>query len=115
MNIEVAIREISKDMGAPGFRAAYGQWTPYSWVVRGLVEQGYNVLESVREVVHRAGLTPEKLAMGGIRTAYYRNKDLPWPKDMAKYAVQQASPEAAEAEQAAYAPEGYDFEKDFEV
>lgn len=115
MNIEAAIREISKDMGAPGFRAAYGQWTPYSWVVRGLVEQGYTVMESVREVVHRAGLMPEKLAIGGVRTAYYRNKGMPWPKDMAKYAVEQASPEAAEAERKDYKPEGYDYEQDFEV
>lgn len=83
MDIDAAIREIKKDMGPPAYRAAYGQHVKYAWIVRGLVEQGYGVSESVRQVIERAGLAPFDRVFRSLRVAYYKIKDREWPAEQA--------------------------------
>lgn len=86
MDIDAAIREVQKDMGVPGYRAAYGQHVPFAWIVRGLVEQGYGVSESVRKVVEKAGLTPVDRSVRSLRATYYKVRTREWPANMAKIA-----------------------------
>lgn len=71
-------------MGEPKFRAGYGQWVPYAWIVRGLVENGHQVVPAVRTVVARAKLQPPERAARSIRAAYYNLRNDPWPPDIAE-------------------------------
>ena len=89
VDIDAAIREIKKDMGPPEFRAAYGQHVKYAWVVRGLVEQGYGVSESVRHVVEKAGLTPPDKVVRSLRASYYKIRDREWPAEQATAAAEE--------------------------
>lgn len=81
VKLDAAIKEINKGMGPPKFRAAHGQWVPYAWVVRGLVENGHGVVDAVRAVVERANLHPPDVAIRSIRAAYYKIRTAPWPAD----------------------------------
>lgn len=87
MNIDVAIKRIDTIIGKPRFRAAHGQWTPYAWIVRGLVERGHLVLDSVRSVVYSSGLTPPDVAERSIRSAYYKIRFRAWPANYAEIAA----------------------------
>lgn len=87
VNIDVAIKRIDKIIGKPRFRAAHGQWTPYAWIVRGLVERGHLVVESVRSVVYSSGLTPVDVAERSIRSAYYKIREREWPANFAELAA----------------------------
>lgn len=93
MDIDAAIREIKKDMGPPEFRAAYGQHVKYAWIVRGLVEQGYGVSESVRQVVEKAGLTPPAKVERSLRASYYKIRLREWPADLATEAANDGVPQ----------------------
>jgi hypothetical protein len=81
VKLEAAIKEIQRGMGPPKFRAAHGQWVPYAWVVRGLVEKGHGVVDAVRAVVERANIHPPDVAIRSIRAAYYKIRTVPWPAD----------------------------------
>lgn len=87
MDIQLAIKRIDAVIGKPRFRAAHGQWKPYAWIVRGLVERGHPVSESVRQVVAETGLTPADIAERSIRSAYYKIHTLPWPENYAHIAA----------------------------
>jgi len=91
VKLEEAIKEIRNGMGSPKFRAAHGQWVPYAWVVRGLVENGHGVLDSVRAVVDRAKLHPEDVATRSVRAAYYKIRKSPWPVSSRKKKPQDIS------------------------
>ena len=80
-------------MGPPEFRAGYGQRVKYAWIVRGLVEQGYGVSESVRQVVEKAGLTPLDKAERSLRASYYKIRDREWPADRAEEAANDGVPQ----------------------
>lgn len=69
-------------MGNPKYRAAHGQWVPFAWLVRGLVERGHGVTDSVNVVIEQAKLTPVELAQKSLRAAYYKIRTKPWPKEM---------------------------------
>jgi hypothetical protein len=92
VNVDAAIREIKKDMGPPEFRAGYGQHVKYAWVVRGLVEQGYGVSESVRHVVEKAGLTPPAKVERSLRASYYKIRLKEWPAEHAEAAATEGIP-----------------------
>lgn len=87
MDIQLAIKKIDAVIGKPRFRAAHGQWKPYAWIVRGLVEKGHPVSESVRRVVAETGLTPPDIAERSIRSAFYKIHTLPWPENYANLAA----------------------------
>lgn len=93
MDIDAAIREVKKDMGPPAFRAAYGQYVKFAWIVRGLVEQGYGVTESVRKVVEKAGLVPPDRVFRSLRASYYKIRDKEWPADLAAAAAVEGVPQ----------------------
>jgi hypothetical protein len=83
MNIQTAIRDLSSKLGPPKPRAAHGQWVPYAWLVRGLVEKGHGVSRSVNYVLENAGLTITEASFGSVRSAYYKIKDQEWPAKLA--------------------------------
>lgn len=83
MKLEAAIKEIGNRMGPPKPRAAYGQWVPYAWIVRGLVEAGHGVMDAVRSTVDSAKLHPPEVALKSVRAAYYKIRHEEWPADMA--------------------------------
>jgi len=99
VNVDAAIREIKKDMGPPEFRAGYGQHVKYAWVVRGLVEQGYGVSESVRHVVQKAGLTPPEKVERSLRASYYKIRDREWPAEYAEAAANDGVPQTEDPEE----------------
>ena len=85
MNIDAAIKQLEKDLGKPRHRAKHGQWVPYAWLVRGLVEKGHEVMDSVRLVVAKSKITiPADVAEGSLRAAYYKLKNKPWPAKAVK-------------------------------
>lgn len=84
MDVNVAIKEIAKGMGRPRFRAQHGEWVPYAWIVRGLVEKGHEVTASVKQVVEKGNLQPPEVAIRSVRAAYYKIRKKPWPKKMAE-------------------------------
>lgn len=79
MNIQTAINELSKKLGPPKPRVAFGQWVPLAWLVRGLVEKGYGVTDAVRHVLDNSGMGGTRNAFGSLRAAYYKIKDKEWP------------------------------------
>ena len=99
MDIDAQIKVIKEGMGPPEFRAAYGQHVRFAWVVRGLVEQGYGVTQSVKEVVAKAGLTPPKKVERSLRASYYKIRDKEWPAEMAQSVAADGVPETEEAEE----------------
>lgn len=79
MNIESTIEELSKRLGPPRFRAAFGQWLPYAWLVRGLVERGHGVTDAVNTVLGGTGFAGARSSFGSLRAAYYKIRTRPWP------------------------------------
>ena len=78
-DILARIDELKKKAPPPSAkRAAPGRWVAPAWVVRGLVEDGYGVMEAVRIVVNGEGHEPVEAAETGIRQAYYKIKGRPW-------------------------------------
>lgn len=54
-----------------------GFWLPYAWMVRLLVEEGYQTIVAVRKVLDDAGLPFADLA--SLRVVYHRIKKKEWP------------------------------------
>jgi hypothetical protein len=92
VNIDAAIKEIAKGLGEPRYRATHGQWVPYAWIVRGLVERGHEVAASVRQVVSKGNLEPADVAERSLRAAYYKIRNKPWPVEMAKHTTGDETP-----------------------
>lgn len=93
MNIDAAVTELERKLGKPRNRAAHGQWVPYAWIVRGLVERGHEVSESVRVVLAKSKIKCDPVvAEKSLRAAYYKVKPKPWPKEQADM-VAGATPE----------------------
>lgn len=86
MNVKAAIEELSKTLGKPKPRAAFGQWVPYAWLVRGLVEKGFGVSTAVNHVLENSGFASNKQAFGSLRASFYKIKDLEWPVSLANVA-----------------------------
>jgi hypothetical protein len=93
VDIDAAIKEVMTGMGPPGHRASYGQHVPLAWIIRGLVERGHLVSESVRTVVAKAGLDHDPKAVGSVRAAYYRIRDKEWPAERATAAATHGVPQ----------------------
>jgi len=91
MNIAAAVKELSKTLGTPKPRAAFGSLVPYAWLVRGLVEKGFGVSDSVHHVINNSGLKGSKQTFGSLRAAYYKVKTQEWP-------VEHAAPGTTEEE-----------------
>jgi hypothetical protein len=83
MDIPTTLKELSDRLGPPRPRAAFGQWTPYAWLVRGLVEQGHGISDAVNHVLVSSGFAKNKQAFGSLRAAYYKVKDKEWPPGFA--------------------------------
>ena len=83
MNIQSAIKELSKSLGTPRPRAAFGSLVPYAWLVRGLVEKGFGVSDSVHHVINNSGLTNNNQTFGSVRAAYYKIRESEWPVEHA--------------------------------
>lgn len=98
VDIDAQIRVIKEGMGPPEFRAAYGQHVKFAWVVRGLVEQGYGVTQSVKHVVAKAGLTPPARVERSLRAGYYKIRDKEWPAELAIAVANDGVPETEEAD-----------------
>ena len=81
MSIQATIDELSKKLGTPRDRATFGQWIPYAYLVRGLVEKGHGVTTAVKHVLTSTGNPVDKRTFGSLRAAYYKIKDTPWPED----------------------------------
>ena len=99
VDIDAQIKVIKEGMGPPEFRAAYGQHVKFAWIVRALVEQGYGVTQSVKQVVDKAGLTPPKKVERSLRASYYKIRDREWPADMARAVANNGVPDSEEAEE----------------
>ena len=93
MNLQSTIKEISNRLGPPKPRAAHGQWLPYAWLVRGLVEKGYGITESVRQVLENSGVKHSKTAFGSLRAAFYKVRDEEWPAELSNEAAKQVDAE----------------------
>lgn len=91
MNIAAAVKELSKTLGTPRPRAAFGSLIPYAWLVRGLVEKGFGVSDSVHHVINNSGLADSKQTFGSVRAAYYKIREVEWP-------VEHAAPGTTEEE-----------------
>ena len=83
MDISAAVKELSKTLGTPRPRAAFGSLVPYAWLVRGLVEQNHGVSDSVHHVINNSGLVNNKQTFGSLRAAYYKIRDAEWPVEHA--------------------------------
>jgi len=83
MNIAAAVKELSKTLGTPKPRAAFGQWIPYAWLVRGLVEQGHGVSDAVHHVLDNSGFANNPQAFGSLRASFYKVKTAEWPVEYA--------------------------------
>lgn len=79
MDIKTAIQELSSKLGPPKLRAAHGQWKPYAWLVRGLVEKGHGVTDAVNYVLDNAGIPITQASFGSVRSAYYKVRTEEWP------------------------------------
>lgn len=93
MDVRSALEELSAKLGPPKHRAAHGQWIPYAWLVRGLVERGHGVTDAVNHVLENSGIPPKehKQAFGSVRAAYYTIRDREWPADYSNKAAEEAS------------------------
>lgn len=81
MSIQSAIDELSQKLGTPQDRAVFGQWVPYAYLVRGLVEKGHGVTTAVKHILTSTGNEVNKRTFGSLRAAYYKIKDTPWPEE----------------------------------
>ena len=70
-----------------------GFWLPYAWMVRLLVEEGYQTIVAVRKVLDDAGLPFSDLA--SLRVVYHRIKKKEWPAGL-REALRPAPVEAEE-------------------
>lgn len=84
MDTRTLITEISKKLGPPKRRAAFGTWTPMAWVVRGLVEQGHGTTDAVNHVLDSSGLANNDKAFGSLRASYYKIRDKEWPAELSE-------------------------------
>ena len=80
-------------MGPPKSRAAFGQWVPFAWVVRGLVEQGFGISDAVKEVLESSGFPNNKQNFGSLRASYYKCRDAEWPAELSNLAAKKAKDE----------------------
>ena len=96
MNLQSTIKELSEKLGPPKPRAAHGQWLPYAWLVRGLVEKGYGITESVRNVLENSGVKHSKTAFGSLRAAFYKVRDEEYPASFSNEAVKETTEEVFE-------------------
>lgn len=90
VNIQAAVTELSRTLGPPKSRAPHGQWIPYAWLVRGLVERGHEVSAAVRHVLENSGVKHGDTAFESLRMAFYKVRTREWPA--------QAEPEPEEFE-----------------
>lgn len=86
MDVKTAIKELSDKLGPPKHRAAHGQWVPFAWLVRGLVERGHGVTDAVKHVLNDTGFSEDPSAFGSVRAAYYKVKDQEWPAEFSSEA-----------------------------
>ena len=93
MDIRTIINDLSGKLGPPKNRAAFGQWIPASWVVRGLVERGHGITDAVREVLESTGMGNNKQAFGSLRAAFYRIRHAEWPPGLSNAAVKKTTRE----------------------
>lgn len=93
VNVQAAIKELSRTLGPPKPRAAFGTWTTYAWLVRGLVEKGHGVTSAVNHVLDNSGLEHNDTAFGSLRAAYYKLKDAEWPAELSNAAAKGTEPE----------------------
>jgi hypothetical protein len=84
MSIQSAIDELSNKLGTPKERAPFGQWVPYAYLVRGLVEKNHGVSTSVTHVLTSTGKEVNKRTFGSLRAAYYKIRETPWPEEGAE-------------------------------
>lgn len=82
MDIKTTIKELSDRLGPPKQRAAFGQWIPAAWLVRGLVDRGHGVTDAVNHVLAESGLSHNKQSFGSLRAAYYKVKGKEWPAQL---------------------------------
>ena len=81
MSIQSAIDDLSKKLGTPKERTPFGEWVPYAYLVRGLVEKGHGVTASVNHVLTSTGKAVDKRTFGSLRAAYYKIRETPWPEE----------------------------------
>jgi hypothetical protein len=76
------IDKIASALGDAPRRRTHGYWLPLAWAIRALVERGYGVTESAKEVLRRAEVdaTPENINC--VRVVYYKVKKKMWPKNL---------------------------------
>ena len=84
MDLTATIKELSRTLGTPKPRHAFGTWPTYAWVVRGLVERGHGITDAVNHVLDNSGIPNTKQAFGSLRAAYYHIKTAEWPAQMEK-------------------------------
>ena len=73
---------IANAMGNSERRKSHGYWIPFAWAARALIEKGYGVTESVRQVLSHAGEDTSRRTIACVRTTYYSIKDNPWPAEL---------------------------------
>ena len=98
MNFQETLKELSKQLGPPRTRAAFGSWVPLAWVVRGLTEQGYGVTEAVKQVLEKSGFANNPQAFGSLRAALYKVKTKEWPAEFSNKAARKAKKETGDVE-----------------
>lgn len=89
MNIRSTIKELTTLLGPPKERAEFGSLKPYAWLVRGLVEKGYGVTESVRVVLQQSDVGNSEKTFRSTRAAYYKIRDKTWPAESAQPEVEE--------------------------
>jgi len=83
LEMKLLIAEAEVALGAPTPRQKYGFWIPYAWAARVLVEKGYNITESARTILVRAGLEPSRINIDCVRVNFYKIRNKPWPASLA--------------------------------
>ena len=84
MKFDSALKELSRTLGPPKERAAFGQWTAPGWLVRGLVEKGHGVSDAVNHVLDNTGFGNTKKNFGSLRASYYKLRTMEWPAAIAQ-------------------------------
>jgi hypothetical protein len=73
------IDSLADTMAGSKRRKSHGYWIPFAWASRSLIDRGFGVTESVRQVLVQAGEEASRGNVASVRATYYTIKDSPWP------------------------------------